>query len=204
MADEKSAQTEDTIEGKANATQARPEPGREECFATYGAAHGHAPLTKGEVLALLDQRGIAYEAVEHPAVRTVGEAEAAHIPFEADMAKNFFLRDPKKRNYYLFTAPDHKHVDLRVLQERLGSKRLSFASAEDLTAKLGVWPGSVTPFAALNEDTHTVRVALDADFARTGWIGCHPCDNTVSVHLRTSDLLALLADAGVEVELIEL
>ena len=72
-----------------------------------------------------------------------------------------------------------------------------------LAQKLGVWPGSVTPFAALNEDTHTVRVAMDADFAAMGWIGCHPCDNTASVHLRTSDLLALLADAGVDVELLE-
>ena len=74
---------------------------------------------------------------------------------------------------------------------------------EVMAQKLGVWPGSVTPFAALNEDTHTVRVTMDADFAAMGWIGCHPCDNTTSVHLRTSDLLALLADAGVDVELLE-
>lgn len=180
------------------------EPGRKECFAAYEAAHGHAPLTKAEVLGLLEQRGICYEAVEHPAVRTVEEANAAHIPFEADMAKNFFLRDPKKRNYYLYTAPDHKRVDLRELQDRLGSKRLSFASAQDLAEKLGVWPGSVTPLAALNEETHTVRVALDADFMRTGQIGCHPCDNTASVRLATSDLLALLGEKGIEVELIEL
>ena len=189
----------------AVATEAkRPEMGREECFAVYAEAHGHEPLTKAEVLSLLDEAGIAHEVTEHPAVRTVEQAEAASIPFEADMAKNFFLRDPKKRNYYLFTTPDHKRIDLRELQERLGSKRLSFASASDLAAKLGVWPGSVTPLAALNEDTHAVRVALDADFVRSGWIGCHPCDNTASVRLRTADLLALLANAGTEVELIEL
>lgn len=177
--------------------------GPEECFAAYEAVHGHRPLTKGQVLDLLDGRGVAYERCDHAAVRTVGEAEAARIPFERHMAKNLFLRDPKKRNYYLFTAPDQKKIDLRVLRERLGSRRLSFASPEDLAQKLGVWPGSVTPFAALNEDTHTVRVAMDADFAAMGWIGCHPCDNTASVHLRTSDLLALLADAGVDVELLE-
>lgn len=183
--------------------KARAEMGPAECFAAYEQAHGHAPLTKEQVVALLDERGIAYERCDHAAVRTVGEAEAARIPFERHMAKNFFLRDPKKRNYYLFTAPDQKAIDLRVLQERLGSRRLSFTSADDLAKKLGVWPGSVTPFAALNEQTHTVRVAMDADFADMGWIGCHPCDNTASVHLRTSDLLALLADAGVDVELLE-
>ena len=165
-------------QNEAATAAARPEMGPEECFAAYEAAHGHRPLTKGQVLDLLDGRGVAYERCDHAAVRTVGEAEAAHIPFERHMAKNLFLRDPKKRSYYLFTA-------------------------EDLAQKLGVWPGSVTPFAALNEDTHTVRVAMDADFAAMGWIGCHPCDNTASVHLRTSDLLALLADAGVDVELLE-
>lgn len=190
-------------QNEAATAAARPEMGPEECFAVYEAAHGHRPLTKGQVLDLLDGRGVAYERCDHAAVRTVGEAEVARIPFERHMAKNLFLRDPKKRNYYLFTAPDQKKIDLRVLQERLGSKRLSFASPEDLAQKLGVWPGSVTPFAALNEDTHTVRVAMDADFAAMGWIGCHPCDNTASVHLRTSDLLALLADAGVDVELLE-
>lgn len=186
------------------AEMTRPEMGPAECFAVYEQAHAHAPLTKEQVVALLDERGISYERCDHAAVRTVGEAEAARIPFECHMAKNFFLRDPKKRNYYLFTTPDQKTVDLRVLQERLESKRLSFASAQDLAQKLGVWPGSVTPFAALNEETHTVRVAMDADFADMGWIGCHPCDNTTSVHLRTSDLLALLADAGVTVELLRL
>ena len=156
-------------QNEAATAAARPEMGPEECFAAYEAAHGHRPLTKGQVLDLLDGRGVAYERCDHAAVRTVGEAEAARIPFERHMAKNLFLRDPKKRSYYLFTAPDQKKIDLRVLQERLGSRRLSFASPEDLAQKLGVWPGSVTPFAALNEDTHTVRVAMDADFAAMGW-----------------------------------
>ena len=181
----------------------KPEMGPEECFAAYEAVHGHAPLTKEQVFSLLNGHGVTYERCDHAAVRTVGEAEAARIPFERHMAKNFFLRDPKKRNYYLFTTPDHKAIDLRVLQERLGSKRLSFASAQDLAEKLGVWPGSVTPFSALNEDTHAVRVALDADFVAEGSIGCHPCDNTASVLLATSDLLALLAETGVKVEVLE-
>ena len=50
----------------------------------------------------------------------------------------------------------------------------------------------------------TDLVALDADFVRWGWIGCHPCSNTASVHLRVPDLIALLGDAGHEVEVVEL
>ena len=154
-------------------------------------------LTKADIYALLDERKIQYEAVEHPPVFTVEEAQArAKLPFAEHEAKNLFLRDPKHRNYYLVTVPDNKTVDLKALQERLGSKRLSFASPADLAEKIGIYPGAVTPFAALNDETRTVQVALDADFDRWGWIGCHPCSNTASVHLRTSDLVKLITEHG--------
>ena len=161
-------------------------------------------LTKTDVYDLLDARGIEYEAVEHPPVCSVEEAdELARLPF-GHQAKNFFLRDPKHRNYYLVTVPDHKKVDLKAVQAQLGSKRLSFASEEDLAEKIGIYPGAVTPFAALNDHERSVRVALDADFERWGWIGCHPCSNTASVHLRTTDLEAILREHGSPFEYIEL
>ena len=128
----------------------------------------------------------------------------ARLPFAEHEAKNFFLRDPKHRNYYLVTVPDHKKVDLHVVQAQFESKRLSFASEEDLAERIGIYPGAVTPFAALNAEPGSIRVALDADFRRWGWGGCHPCSNTASVHVRCEDLVALLAEAGHEVEFIEL
>ena len=154
-------------------------------------------LTKADIYALLDERKFQYEAVEHPPVFTVEEAQArAKLPFAEHEAKNLFLRDPKHRNYYLVTVPDNKTVDLKALQERLGSKRLSFASPADLAEKIGIYPGAVTPFATLNDETRTVQVVLDADFDRWGWIGCHPCSNTASVHLRTADLVKLITEHG--------
>ena len=162
-------------------------------------------LTKQDIYDLLDAQGIEYEAVEHPPVCSVEEADTmAKLPFAEHEAKNFFLRDPKHREYYLVTVPDHKKVDLKRVQAELGSKRLSFASADDLAQKIGIYPGAVTPFAALNAEGGSIRVALDADFVRWGWIGCHPCSNTASVHLRVPDLIELLGDAGHEVEVIEL
>ena len=161
-------------------------------------------LTKADIYALLDERGVEYDAVEHPPVFTVEEAQAmAKLPFAEHEAKNLFLRDPKHRNYYLVTVPENKTVDLKALQERLGSKRLSFASPSDLAEKIGIYPGSVTPFAALNDAERSVQVALDADFERWGWIGCHPCSNTASVHLRTADLAAIIRDHGSPLSFIE-
>ncbi len=173
---------------------------------TWEDAHAiPGALTKSDVYALLDAHSMGYEAVEHPAVFTVEEADAlAKLPFAEHEAKNFFLRDPKHREYYLVTVPDHKKVDLKALQAELHSKRLSFASAEDLAERIGIYPGAVTPFAALNAEPGSIHVALDADFRRWGRVGCHPCSNTASVHVRTDDLLALLSEAGHEVVFVEL
>ena len=72
-------------------------------------------LTKQDIYDLLDARGIEYEAIEHPPVCSVEEADAlAKLPFAEHEAKNFFLRDPKHREYYLVTVPDHKKVDLKL------------------------------------------------------------------------------------------
>lgn len=165
-------------------------------------------LDKAGTLALLDAQGIAYELCEHRAVRSVEEADTVDIPFAADMAKNLFLHDATKsrarRRYFLVTVPDHKQISLASLAEALDSSRLSFASELDLDTLLGVWPGAVTPFAALNDVACRVEVYLDAYFERRGWIGCHPCDNTASVHLRTSELAGLLAGRGHEVTFLEL
>ena len=170
------------------------------------AAREH-PLTKAEVLSLLDARGIAYELAEHPAIRTVEEADrVCAIPFAAHMSKNLFLRDDKKRHYYLVTLPDHKRVSLADVQAALGSRRLSFASEADLAAKLGVWPGAVTPLGLLNDAAREVEFHLDADFVAPGRgkVGVHPCDNTASVLLATGDLLALLRAHGSPVFVTEL
>ncbi len=173
---------------------------------TWEDAHTIAgALTKASIYALLDHLGVEYQAVEHPPVFTVEEAQArAKLPFAEFEAKNLFLRDPKHRNYYLVTVPENKTVDLKLLQERLGSKRLSFASADDLAEKIGIYPGAVTPFAALNDETRTVQVALDADFERWGKIGCHPCSNTASVLLNTPDLVGIIKDHGSPFMFVEL
>lgn len=176
----------------------------QECFDIYRETHGKNPLSKQDVYNLLSSCGIEFEVAEHPAVATVEEASKVNIPFEEHMAKNFFLRDDKKRNYYLVTVPERKTIDLKNLQAKLESRRLSFASPVDLAQKLGVWPGSVTPFAALNEDTLSVQVVLDSQFEVWGYIGCHPCDNTASVHLKTTELERLIQNHGNPFKVLEI
>lgn len=159
---------------------------------------------KAETLELLDREGIAYELYEHVAVYTVVEATAAGIPHRELGAKNLFLRDDKHRAYYLVCLPDEKNVSLREIQESLGSRRLSFASEQDLRAMLGLVPGSVTPLGVLNDAEWRVEVVLDQALVDAGRVTIHPCDNTGTVLLATTDLIELLRRHGHEVSVVDL
>lgn len=168
-----------------------------------GQALLHA-LGKVETIALLDQAGIAYELYEHEAVFTVEQAHAAGIPHLELGAKNLFLRDDKHRAYYLVSLPDEKDVSLREIQECLGSRRLSFASEKDLGEMLGLVPGSVTPLGALNDTEGRVEVVVDRELVDAGRVTVHPCDNTATVLLATTDLIALLRERGRTVRVVDL
>ena len=159
---------------------------------------------KTETIALLEREGIAYELYEHKAVFTVAEAYAAGIPHRELGAKNLFLRDDKHRAYYLVCLPDEKNVTLREIQECLGSRRLSFASEQDLRSMLGLVPGAVTPLGALNDAERRVEVVLNQALVNIGRVTVHPCDNTATVLLATTDLIALLHRHGHDVRVVEL
>ena len=154
---------------------------------------------KAEIIALLDQIGIAYELYEHEAVFTVDQAHAAGIPYLELGAKNLFLRDDKHRAYYLVCLPDKKDVSLREIQERLDSRRLSFASEKDLRLMLSLEPGSVTPLGALNDAEGRVEVVIDRELVDAERVTVHPCDNTATVLLATADLIELLRERGITV-----
>ena len=120
---------------------------------------------KNEVYAILNDKSIPYEAVEHEAVFTMEEMERAGIDAYGCICKNLFLRDAKGRQHYLVTVPDERRVDLKWLSTALGSSKLSFASAERLDTYLKLPQGSVSPLGILNDESRSVIFAADAALA---------------------------------------
>ena len=160
-------------------------------------------MNREETLTVLKQNGIEFELFEHPAIFNMEEAAEINLPWPKDEAKNLFVRDDKKRNYYLITVKGDKRVDLKQFRKEHGTRALSFASAEDLEAKLKLAPGAVTPLGLLNDDSCSVILYLDEDFqSGSQRIGVHPNDNTATVHLKTDDLIRLLEKHGTQVNLI--
>ena len=151
---------------------------------------------KVETLRYLKERGIAYELVEHEAVYTMEGMEALALPFGREVVKNLFLRDKRKRRYFLVVMDGQKSADLHALRAALGTPPLSFASEEDLQALLGLCKGAVTPLGVLNDAARRVEVVLDADLQNFAGVGVHPCDNTATVYLQLADLLSVFDAHG--------
>ena len=158
-------------------------------------------MNKEETYQYLTDHGVAYEVTEHQAVFNMEELGAVELPYPEWDAKNLFVRDDKKRNYYLITVRGDKRVDLKEFRRRQGLRPLTFAGPEDLLAILGLTPGSVTPLGVLNDGEHRVHVYLDAEFAGHK-IGVHPNDNTATVWLAAEDLARLLREHGAQVDVV--
>ena len=153
-------------------------------------------MDKNEVLAFLRQSHIDYQIAEHPAAKTIEEIDGFDLPNGQYIVKNLFLRDDKKRNYYLLLLRKDKTVDLKGLRTKLGTRPLSFASEGDLLRFLALPKGSVTPLGILNDDSHSVQVIADRDVLRSPLIGVHPNENTATVWLAPKDLQGLIEAHG--------
>lgn len=145
-----------------------------------------------EVLRSLDELGVEYELTEHEPVFTMAAAARLDVPHPEATAKTLFVRDRRKRTYWLLVVPHDRRVDLAGVAAELGSGRLSLASPADLERMLHLVPGQVGPFAALNDVAGRVVVCLDESF-EGGSVATHPNDNTATVTLSTSGLRRFLA-----------
>lgn len=162
-------------------------------------------MTKQDVYNLLKEQQIAHEITEHPAVYNMEEVARLVLPYPDRDAKNLFVRDDKRRNYYLITVRGDKRVNLKDFRRKQGTKPLTFASPEELLDLMGLIPGAVTPFGLLNDREHRIHFYIDRDFwQESGLIGVHPNDNTATVWLKAEDLARLLQEHGVTVDIVEL
>ncbi len=138
-------------------------------------------MTKVETY--LQEHHLDFILHEHPAVFTCEEAEqyCGHIP--GLPCKNLFLRDEKKKVYFLCILPAAKRADLKQIAKIAGEKRISFANANMLLELLGLTPGAVSPFGLLNDRESCVKVLVDRDVWEADRVSFHPNRNTASLEL---------------------
>lgn len=156
------------------------------------------PKTREELFAFLDDLGIVHKTHEHAPVFTVDESASLRDDIPGGHTKNLFLKD-KKDNFFLITLEERANIDLKKIHTLIGAKsRVSFGKPEKLMEYLGVTPGSVTAFAAINDVDQNVTVILDKDLMDFDQINCHPLKNDATTTIDRDDLIKFLKECGHE------
>lgn len=153
------------------------------------------PATPQDLFVFLDSLGIRYRTVTHPPLFTVAQSRGLRGTIPGGHTKNLLLQD-KHEAVVLAAALEDAVVDLKGLHRTLGMARLSFASPAVMRALIGVEPGAVTPFAAINDPEGRVGVVLDAAMMAEPILNYHPLVNTMTTALSSQDLVKFLEATG--------
>jgi Ala-tRNA(Pro) deacylase len=160
------------------------------------------PASREDLLSRLGALGIATTTVEHAPVFTVEEARRLRGDLPGAHTKNLFFKD-KKDKLWLIVCLEDAEIDLKSLHQRIGAARLSFGKPQLLREVLGVEPGSVTPFALINDAQCRVNVVLQAAMMAEERLNFHPLSNTATTAIRASDLLKFIRSCGHEPRILE-
>ena len=137
----------------------------------------------------LDFLGIEYSRVDHQVAMTMEDCKAIDDVLGAVMCKNLFLCNRQKTKFYLLIMPADKPFKTKELSAQINSARLSFASADKMLEYLDINPGAVSVMGLKNDTENNVSLIADEDLLKDEYIGCHPCVNTSSLKIKTSDLI---------------
>lgn len=137
----------------------------------------------------LESLGIEYGRVSHEHIGTIeGCIEIGQV-LGAEILKNLFLCNAQKTEFYLLVMPGEKPFKTKLLSPQLGCSRLSFASPEYMEKLINCTPGSASVLGLLFDTELKVRLVIDKDVLNREHFGCHPCDNSSSLKIKTSDII---------------
>lgn len=152
---------------------------------------------EGALYALFTELGIAWSHHEHVPHFTVADSQADRGDMPGAHVKNMFLKE-KKGGLWLVTCLEDRRIRIRDLERAIGAKGCSFGKPDLLWETLGVRPGAVSPFAAINDRARAVRVVLDTALLDAPLVNAHPLRNDATTAVAPVDLLTFFRRTGHE------
>jgi Ala-tRNA(Pro) deacylase len=159
--------------------------------------------TPDELFARFAELGIVTKTYTHPPLFTVEESQRLRGNLPGGHCKSLFFKD-RKDKYWLVVTSEDRPVDIKTLEGRIGSARLSFARPERLMEVLGVKPGSVTPFALINDTERQVAVVLDKAMLAHDPLNYHPLHNEATTAIAPADLVKFIEACGHKPRVVDL
>ncbi len=147
------------------------------------------PDKEMRVYDFLSKNSISFSGLSHDSADTMEICEKIEETLGAEICKNLFLCNSQATHFYLLLMPGKKVFKTKFLSKQINSSRLSFGSAENMEKYLDITPGSVSVMGLMNDKEKAVELLIDKELLSLDEIGIHPCINTSTIKISTSDLL---------------
>ncbi|CAN5282680.1 prolyl-tRNA synthetase associated domain-containing protein [soil metagenome] len=148
-------------------------------------------LTDEDLMRKLGDLSIETVMLSHQPLMTVEDQNTQKHLSHGAHSKNLFLKD-KFNKLWMITALDTTSIDLKSAAQQLGANKFSFAKPAEMLDTLGITPGSVSPFALLNDRSNLVTFVLEKRMLAYSHQNFHPLRNDRTVTIATADFLAFL------------
>jgi Ala-tRNA(Pro) deacylase len=144
----------------------------------------------------LEKYKIEYKLHTHPAVFTIEEAKehCGHIP--GLHCKNLFLKDIKRRSYFLITLPSEKRLDFKAFAKRVNLPFVKLADDDEMENILGLSRGAVSPLGLINDVNKRVVYYIDKQVFQAERVTFHPNINTETLELSKEAYHQLIKCSG--------
>ena len=160
-------------------------------------------LLKSDLLQLLREKGLDFQIHSHDPLFTVEDSEKHRGQINGSHSKNLFLKN-KKNNFFLFSCDENAQVDLKKFSKSINAKNLSFANEKYLQEYLGIKPGSVSPYALLNDGDNVVTFYMDEKLVKSDVVNFHPLINTSTISVKTRDFIDFILENGKKINIFSL
>lgn len=145
--------------------------------------------------ALLDALNVEYFRVDHDYADHIEDCHEIEKVLGCEICKNLLLTNRQQTELYLLLMPGDKPFKTKILSKQIGTARLSFATPEQMLAALDITPGSVSVLGLMNDKDNAVHLLVDRDLLTKEYFGCHPCINSSSLKIKTTDVIERLIPA---------
>jgi len=142
---------------------------------------------------LLSDKGYDYDLQEHEALFTVADSNKLRGQIKGSHSKNLFLKN-KKNKFFLISCEEFTDINLKKISKSLDLGNVSFAKEEYLINLLGIKPGSVTPFALLNDTENKIDFYLEEKLYNSEFVNFHPLTNTATITMKCNKFIEFMIE----------
>ena len=146
-----------------------------------------------QLLNLLKEKKYEFKKNDHEPLFTVDDSNKLRGNIKGCHSKNLFLKN-KKNKFFLISCKEYDHIDLKTISKSLNLGNLSFAREDHLLEFLGVKPGSVSPYALLNDKKNIVDFFLEKKLHDCEYLNFHPLINTSTITINTSNFIYFMIE----------